>query len=236
MRIGSREEDVHEAPASIANARSTPAPRLIGAPPARWRPHASRRGPSRSPRPTAATEQQPGAHVDRQRRARTPARVPARRARRSPRRNGRAEPFEPGIREPAEQRLLGHRRQEREREGGRAPCERDRRARDVRRHDDGAEPAQERETRRQVWALAFEWDRDRGQPDRHVRGGEQRAARSGGDLREGASDQHRNSDDHDERRRPRLPSLASGAYAFDASAQGFTSNATTDTTRGSNGA
>src|SRR6185436_4950785 len=151
-------------------------------------------------------------------------------------RDGGPERLEPGIGEPAEQRLLGDRRQEREREGGRAPWERDGRARNVRRNDDGAEPQQERETRRQVWALVFERDRDRGQTDRQVRGGEQRDARSGGRLREGTRDQQRDTEDDDECRRPGLGGLAARADAFDARAQGFTSNATTDTTRGSNGA
>ena len=169
-------------------------------------------------------------------RARTPARARVRRAPRSRRSRRRPPFFEPRIREPAKKRLLGHRGQEREREGGRAPWERDRRSRDVRRHDDGAEPAQERETRRQVWALALERDRDRGQPDRQVRAANNAVRVPVAASAKGRATSTANPHDHHERRRPRLAGLAAGAHAFDARAHGFTSNATTDTTRGSNGA
>ena len=166
-------------------------------------------------------KQQPGSHVDGQRGQ------PVRRHVHEPEQEGRAhdrhgrpEPFEPAVREAAEQRLLGHGRQHREREGGRAPRERDRRPRDARRRDDGPEPQQQRETRRHPGPVALQGDRERGQPDREVRGREQRGPRARGGVDERPQDEHRDADEDDDRRRPAaraVPSLGLSTRALTAS-------------------
>ena len=80
-------------------------------------------------------------------------------------RDGGAEPFEPGVREPAEQRLLGHRRQERERRAAALHGSGTGEPETFAATTTASSPHRSARPWRQ-WALAFERDRDRGQPDR----------------------------------------------------------------------